>query len=412
MDPQEPDSVINYLLGNDLDQNHHEDVGVILRLYSAEQLDRLQQALSQNKIAVGGLQFDFSGLVKDEIDLDSLLQVLKSWERLSAVLLNNFAAAPDAAGRFVRVLGANPSLQVLVLNDGILWAKDMAAFLSISKSIEDISIDAVKFEARDSVIAAAELAIAVGACSSLQILNIDLFDEVYFSPLIDRLQSQPHQLKELTLAAVPGQAVTASEIDLISALLRDSVAAELMLELKGFYFRGDSFRPIAKALSGGSSVQTDFCECSLDAESTKLFESMLVAPPSKLERLRLSCTEMQFSDTIEDVLAALLCPSSSLKRLEVDDVGGSDGAMTAIMKALETNGSLEYLYLDTVHDSATYQALLCGIPKAIGLRCLECNGFELDEFDKDDLRRSLKQSSSILEFQCDGFEGGDSEDDK
>jgi hypothetical protein len=146
---------------------------------------------------------------------------------------------------------------------------------------------------------------------------------------------------------------------------------------------------------------------------------MLVAAPlSKFDQLRLSCTEMQFTNPMETVLIARLRPSSSLKRLEVDDVDVGDGTgivMTAIMKALETNTTLEHLYLATICDVlATYQALLCEIPKAAGLKCLECIGFELNEFDKDELRRSLKQSSgsSILEFQCDDFDDSELKDDE
>jgi hypothetical protein len=406
MDPRDPDSVIAFLQQKDPDQDQDEDVALILRLYSAEQLDRLRLALTETTAAVGGIQFDLEGF-SEEAELGPLLQVLKGWEQLSAVLLNNFTALPAVAGRFLRVLGANPSLQVLVLNDGIMPATDLIAFLTTSKSIEEVSIDAIEFQSPDPVVAAGRLADAVGACDSLRVLNIDLFDAVHFGPLIHRLQSKSHQLQELTIAAVPGQTVTASEVDQIAALLRDHVATELKLELKGFYFGGDSFRSVAQALVDGTAVQIDICECSFDVESTALFETMLVAPPSKFDRLRMSCMEMHFTNPIEAVLASLLRPSSSLKRLEVDAVSGGidEGtAMAAIMKALETNTQLEYLYLDTIRNVATYRALLGGLPKVAGLKCLECDGFEFDKFDKGELKHSLKQCGSILEFKCNGFE--------
>jgi hypothetical protein len=153
MDPKDPDSVIDFLQLENNNPSGHED--------------RLRQAfLVKNKTntVVGGIQSDLEGFHEKEtgeLVLRPLLQILKCWERSSAVcweqssavLLNNFTA--PAASRFLRVLGGNPFNKVLVLNNGAVSATDLASFITTSKSIEEVSIHAIEFQAPDDPVTGA-----------------------------------------------------------------------------------------------------------------------------------------------------------------------------------------------------------------------------------------------------------------
>jgi hypothetical protein len=398
MDLFHPDAVIERLRADDpVDPaDGGTIVSVTLHRYSTLQLTQLCAALVAN-VHWCKVRFAIQDFI-EHMDLEPLLLALQNRANLRKVVLIGAPTSPATSARFLEAAAMNSALHEVVLFATLVPVEALISFLQRKKAkIDLVDVCCSRFLAVDDESAAAELAIALGECQSLKRLDIGGNDSLFRSAMVQWFQQSPRIFPDTIEFVGKNQLArdttcSTAVAELAASALGKGTSVRFSVKLSNYQFSGTSFAPIAQAAIEGPQGILWITNCIFDAESTRLFESM-VASPSKLTWLFIGTTQFH-NQPMASVISILVSPESSLVcvSLTVNELPG----VTALMGALETNTRLEYLIMDCTHSRAVHKALLRGIPKMTGLRFLILTNVPNEAFNVNAWILALRRNISLF----------------
>ena len=401
-----------------LRQNDPEDTEIRIELRDETSDAALARALEQNPF-VTDIVLDLEGV--EQTDWDSLLRVMAARANLRKVTLldaydSEDRTAPAALVRSIlRAIQQNTSIRSVLLNSFRLPI-EISTLVDNTSSLTSFIISDCDMNPAERQQGARSLAVALQRNTNIETLELDGLEDVYAIPILEGLRSNT-SLKTFIWKGNVWGGQTAPALQ----RLLESTTSLQRFELVSLQFSGDTFQPIAHAITRSASVsELKFEQCQFQERNSSAFLQSILQNKHNLTSLCLHHCQFGIGQVHRDSIISILSrPDSPLQCFEFLsfdlDQQFSIIQFDNLLRAIEKS-KLERFKMGLIRYRQQLQALAQSIPS---MRIRELEVDIQDHLVRENSRQCLLQAARnnfslrrVKGKRSDGSDFFDSDDDK
>ena len=350
----------------------------------------LARALEQNPF-VTEINLDLDG--EQRADWNSLVHVIATRANLEKVILDDAYSAEQRNARaglvraFLHAIRQNTALRSVEMR----WLRlptDISAFVDNASSIASFKLFDCDMEPAEREQGARDLAAALQRNTNIETLKLRSLEDIYAVPILESLRSNTSLKtliwKENALADETGPALQR---------LLESTTSIQRFELIALQLRGDTFLPIAHAITRSESVsELKFEDCQFQNQSSLAPLQSILQNKHNLTTLCLQYCNFVGEQVHEDIISVISRPGSLLRCVEFTFTNLQQMfpniPFEALLQAIEKS-KLERFSIGRIETPYQLQTLMQSIP-SMRIR-------ELDvAFDRRFLRENANPRQNLL----------------